>query len=138
MSVEAGSRPPQIIKCYEAAERKALAHYPYVFDGGHGPGFGPTKGGYDCSGWACSVLDAGGILESGEPHNTAWLQRWGAAGQGQYMTLWVHNSNVFEHCFFEFKLGNPAKRWSQAEKSGTICGWFPFMPTTGYTPRRRK
>jgi len=138
---------PHVLKAFNTADALAGKDYPYVFGGGH-PGFGPSgigpSGaplvGYDCSGWVSAILHAGEILEHPTGAlGTHELARWGEPGQGEFLTLWVVNNVVIEHCFLEFKLAEHTdKRFSMAARTGTICGWFPEMSTAGYTPRRRK
>jgi hypothetical protein len=132
------SVPSEILACYAEAEQIAAQRLPYVFGGGHGPGFGPTGGGYDCSGAASAVLRAGGILEhpSG-PLDTRALERWGLPGVGERMTLHVINRPEIQHCVLEFLIPGRHK-WFAASHTGTIVGWLAHFDATGYVARRRK
>lgn len=126
---------PQVRACYNYAYALDKLRLPYVFGGGH-PGFGPSGGGYDCSGWASAILRAGGILESSVALDTEGLENWGLSGQGEHLTLWVINNSNENHCFLDFRIPLKRHRWSEAGHTGSICGWRNVMITTGFTPRR--
>lgn len=138
--------PPEILACYTRMVAIDAAELPYIFGGGHGPGFGPTLGlvegntrpGYDCSGAVSAALHAGGILEhpSG-PLATPELMHWGLPGEGKFLTVWVHNSENVNHCVIEVKGLGPHRFW-EAGHTGMLVGWITGFDTTNYTPRRRK
>jgi hypothetical protein len=135
------SEPSQEISlCFAAAKNLAKEKLPYFYSGGHpGPGLAHGQTGYDCSGVVSDVLHHGGILYSSTALDTAELLSWGDSGEGQYMTIWVHDGPELQHTFIEFKIpSEPQYKWFMAAHTGTIIGWYQFMSTKGYTARRRK
>lgn len=126
---------------------------PYVYGGGHGPGFEPTKGiplynpkgliGYDCSGLVSAGSHAGGVLGVEKPApwplDTEELVDWGDAGEGEHITVWVRNDpGVQQHCFFDFH-GMPewpvTQRYAQAPHTGEWVEWFTAPSFAGFHPR---
>jgi hypothetical protein len=141
---------------YNAADKLALAHYPYVLGGGHGVKqiggvLPPTSGddphgprGYDCSAWVSSILWHGGMLESEIALDTHAFEHWGRPGEGRYVTVWVHDDAApsgLHHCFLELRVPGRPHHWSAARHTGTICGWqdkWDRSVAQGYTARSPK
>lgn len=132
-----------IDRAYAKAEAIHSKRYPYVWGGGHGPGFGPTGGppkGYDCSGAVSAVLHAGGMLDT--PEATPGLSKWGKAGKGKHMTVWVKahdDANGQAHTFIEFHM--PKKKlehWGTGDwgKGWSGAGFNKHLhPHKGFKPR---
>jgi hypothetical protein len=72
------------------AEANAIVGRPYVWGGGH-RSF--TSRGYDCSGAVSYLLHGGGLLDS--PLDSSSFMHWGAAGRGQWVTVWTNPSHAF-------------------------------------------
>jgi hypothetical protein len=72
------------------AEANEIVGRPYVWGGGH-RSF--TSRGYDCSGAVSYLLHGGGLLAS--PLDSSSFMRWGAAGRGQWITVWTNPSHAF-------------------------------------------
>jgi hypothetical protein len=72
------------------AEANAIVGRPYVWGGGH-RSF--TSRGYDCSGAVSYLLHGGGLLDS--PLDSSSFMHWGAAGRGQWITVWTNPSHAF-------------------------------------------
>ena len=72
------------------AEANAIVGRPYIWGGGH-RSF--TSRGYDCSGAVSYLLHGGGLLDS--PLDSSSFMRWGAAGRGQWITVWTNPSHAF-------------------------------------------
>jgi hypothetical protein len=68
----------------------AIAHYPYVYGGGH-RSFVDTA--YDCSGSVSYALAAAGLLDA--PLTSGQLARWGEPGEGRWVTIYANAGNVF-------------------------------------------
>jgi hypothetical protein len=140
-----------IVQCQAKANLIASEELPYSYAGGHDlahlfePSIGTNgKRGFDCSGAVSAALHAGGILEhpSG-PLGTYELARWGAAGEGEFMTLWVINNALIHHCLLKFKDANGHSTFWAARHEDTIVGYFTgidrvYLVSMGYSPRRRK
>lgn len=103
----------------------------YLWGGGHGDG---GVNGYDCSGGASACLIAAGYLSS--PQTTVGLKSWGEAGEGRYMTVWVHETGIAErsHVWLEFK-GFPNRWWEAGGTPGALTGWRSAQPSSGFSPR---
>jgi cell wall-associated NlpC family hydrolase len=63
---------------------------PYKWGGGHGRLF---DSGYDCSGSVSYALIRSGLL--GYPMVSGSLARWGAKGEGKYVTIYANASHVY-------------------------------------------
>src|SRR3954463_5373111 len=72
------------------ARANAIVGRPYVWGGGHRSFHSP---GYDSSGAVSSLLHAGGLLDS--PLDSSSLMRWGAAGRGQWITVYTNPGHAF-------------------------------------------
>ena len=72
------------------AEANEIVGRPYVWGGGH-RSF--TSRGYDCSGAVSYLLHGGGLLDS--PLDSSSFMRWGAAGRGQWITVWTNPTHAF-------------------------------------------
>src|SRR3954452_12585523 len=59
---------------------------PYRYGGGHARGF--VDRGYDCSGTVSVALRGGGLVDS--PLDSGSFMRWGAAGAGQWITVYTN------------------------------------------------
>lgn len=93
------------------AEAAAISDkgYPYVWGGGHAKCGTPDGGtgrdpgtGFDCSGYVCACLAAGGLgFKPGERAATSGelAASWGEPGEGDKLTVWANN----QHTFLELK-----------------------------------
>jgi hypothetical protein len=72
------------------AEANEIVGRPYVWGGGH-RSF--SSRGYDCSGAVSYLLHGGGLLDS--PLDSSSFMSWGAAGRGQWITVWTNPSHAF-------------------------------------------
>jgi hypothetical protein len=120
-----------------------LAGLPYVFSGGHNSqwkpsldyaqGIGEHGAGIDCSAGASFALRAGGILWNPRPPlplATGNLIEWGEPGVGRWLTLYVRNDNIEQHCGLRFN-GLPAfqHEWWQAANPNDGVGWLALNIT---------
>jgi hypothetical protein len=81
---------PQEVKDAIAAAN-AIVGKPYVYGGGHNLSF---KGrGYDCSGTVSFALHGGGLLKT--PLDSGSFMRWGAAGAGNWITVYTNPGHAF-------------------------------------------
>jgi cell wall-associated NlpC family hydrolase len=64
---------------------------PYVYGGGHGLDF--TADGYDCSGTVSFALHGANLLAV--PRDSSQLMRFGAAGRGQWITVYSNPGHAF-------------------------------------------
>lgn len=138
---------PRLEKAYDAVNLVTRLKIPYVYGGGHNPQFTPSGPindptqepyGLDCSGFASLILHDAGILAIPHavwPLDTAEFETWGLPGEGRYLTLWVRNDSVEQHCALDFH-GRPewTQRWAQAAHEGTLVGWLDFSPVS-FAPR---
>jgi cell wall-associated NlpC family hydrolase len=69
----------------------AIVGRPYRYGGGHARGF--VDRGYDCSGTVSVALHGGDLLD-GPLDSTSFL-RWGAAGAGQWITVYTNRSHAY-------------------------------------------
>jgi hypothetical protein len=135
--------PADIQKIYEWC----VAHQgePYVFGGGGDPRFLPSGSpvkGYDCSKLLSAAIHAGAPQEMPTPLGTHELERWGLAGEGAHMTLWVVNGFVngipTEHCVLEFPQAPLDRRFFMAFfTGGPPSGFLSSFDTTHYHARRK-
>ena len=63
---------------------------PYVYGGGHASF---VAKGYDCSGTVSYALHAAGLLKT--PLDSSSFMRWGAAGPGQWITVYANPGHAF-------------------------------------------
>ncbi len=63
---------------------------PYVYGGGHRSFI---SFGYDCSGTVSFALHGGGLLNA--PLDSGQFERWGGAGQGQWMTILTNPGHAY-------------------------------------------
>jgi len=81
---------PQPVKDAIAAANSIVGK-PYVYGGGHNTSF---KGrGYDCSGTVSFALHGGDLLKS--PLDSSSFMRWGAAGAGDWITVYTNPGHAF-------------------------------------------
>lgn len=142
---------------YEHADMLDRHKYEYEFGGGHPTPYLPwvkidpkslaivPAKGPDCSGGVSNILWTGGILgtpaskSAPDALSTRQLESWGAAGKGQYLTVWVINLTGLEHCFLEFTIPGKTQHWWAAPHTGEICGWQNYKywdpAQAGYKPR---
>jgi TP901 family phage tail tape measure protein len=83
--------PNTVAKMQGWANSMTARNYPYVYGGGHA-GFGPSNGGFDCSGFVSSILMAGGAI--GGP--MAVYQPLAGAlspGPGRFVTVGIRGSS---------------------------------------------
>jgi hypothetical protein len=64
---------------------------PYRYGGGHARGF--VDRGYDCSGTVSVALHGGDLLHS--PLDSGSFMRWGAAGAGQWITVYTNPGHAY-------------------------------------------
>jgi cell wall-associated NlpC family hydrolase len=64
---------------------------PYRYGGGHGRGF--VDRGYDCSGTVSVALHGAALLDS--PLDSGSFMRWGAAGAGQWITVYTNPGHAY-------------------------------------------
>jgi hypothetical protein len=69
----------------------AIIGRPYVYGGGHGRGF--VDRGYDCSGTVSVALHGADLLDS--PLDSGSFMRWGAAGAGQWITVYTNPGHAY-------------------------------------------
>ena len=81
--------PPQVIAAIEAGNR--IVGKPYRYGGGHAK---VEDTGYDCSGTISYALLGGGLMK-GTPLDSSSFMRWGAAGPGEWVTVYTHPSHAF-------------------------------------------
>jgi cell wall-associated NlpC family hydrolase len=72
------------------AGANAITDYPYVYGGGHASF---VDNAYDCSGSVSYALAAGGLLS--RPETSGELESWGAAGPGQWITIYANEGHVY-------------------------------------------
>jgi hypothetical protein len=64
---------------------------PYRYGGGHAKGF--VDRGYDCSGTVSVALHGADMLDS--PLDSGSMMRWGAAGAGQWITVYANAGHAY-------------------------------------------
>jgi peptidoglycan hydrolase-like protein with peptidoglycan-binding domain len=82
------SAPAQVRDAILAANR--IVGKPYRWGGGHGSF---EDGGYDCSGAVSYALNGAGLL--GAPRDSGGLTTFGAAGPGQWMTVYANSGHAY-------------------------------------------
>ena len=80
--------PQQVKDAIAAANR--ITDKPYRYGGGHGKW---EDSGYDCSGAVSYALHGGDLLDS--PLDSSGLARWGAAGRGEWITVYAHSGHAY-------------------------------------------
>jgi hypothetical protein len=80
--------PPQVQQAIAAANR--IVGRPYKYGGGHAI---VEDTGYDCSGTVSYALIAAGLLKTPLPSGP--FMRWGAAGPGQWITVYTNPGHAF-------------------------------------------
>jgi hypothetical protein len=123
--------PKGVVRAYKKAVSIASHHYSYVFAGGHSNFDGP----YDCSGAVSAVLHAAKLLK--QPESTSGLINWGKAGQGKYMTVWVHEDGNphTSHTFIVFSGIVGTQFFEAGGRSGLPTGFHPPRSLAGFVPR---
>jgi peptidoglycan hydrolase-like protein with peptidoglycan-binding domain len=82
------SAPQQVKDAISAAN--SITNKPYKYGGGHGSW---TDSGYDCSGAVSFALHGGGLLD--KPMDSTELERFGASGAGQWITVYANSGHAF-------------------------------------------
>jgi hypothetical protein len=67
-----------------------IAHYPYIFGGGHGSF---SDRGYDCSGSVSYVLHGAHLLST--PLDSSGFESYGRPGRGRHVTIYANSGHVF-------------------------------------------
>ncbi|MDE3069303.1 MAG: hypothetical protein KGJ43_01070 [Acidobacteriota bacterium] len=99
------------------AGANAIADYPYVYGGGHASF---VDNAYDCSGSISYALAAGGLLTV--PETSGELESWGAAGPGQWITVYANAGHVYMYV----NTGNGWMRYDTVGRSGPYASrWQP-------------
>ena len=80
---------PQPVKDAIAAANR-ITDKPYRYGGGHGRW---EDSGYDCSGAVSYALHGGDLLD--QPLDSSGLARWGAAGPGEWITVYAHSGHAY-------------------------------------------
>jgi len=148
-TVEGSLAGSTVDKAYQAALQITAKRYPYVWGGGHAHAGVPDHGqgspaiGYDCSGSVSAVLAMAGMgLEMlGPAMASDALMSWGAAGEGDHITVYARPGTRTGHAFMVFGpgVGKPTSQhfgtgdWG---KGWGGAGLNPRMhPTGGFTAR---
>jgi hypothetical protein len=141
-----GTATPDVDRAYQAAKAIDAKRYPYVWGGGHAHCGTPDRGtgrdpgiGFDCSGSTCAVLATAGMgYTLGGPADVSGTiaARWGAAGEGQYLTVWANAI----HVWMEFKTSAGDQHFGTGDwGSDTGTGGPAFQARMhtkdGFTPR---
>jgi peptidoglycan hydrolase-like protein with peptidoglycan-binding domain len=117
-TVTAPSSAPAIVQEVIAAANR-IAFKPYIYGGGHGSF---TAKGYDCSGSVSYALHGAGLLSV--PEDSGELESYGAAGPGQWITLYANGGHVYMRVaglWFDTAAqssSNSHDRWSPRNVSG--------------------
>ena len=80
---------PQPVKDAIAAANR-ITDKPYRYGGGHGKW---EDSGYDCSGAVSYALHGGDLLD--RPLDSSGLARWGAAGRGEWITVYANSGHAY-------------------------------------------
>jgi hypothetical protein len=81
--------PPQVHAAIAAGNR--IVGKPYRYGGGHAK---VEDSGYDCSGTVSYALLGGGVMK-GTPLDSGSFMRWGAAGPGQWFTVYTNPGHAY-------------------------------------------
>ena len=94
----------------------AIAKFPYKWGGGHGAW---RDNGYDCSGSVSFALAGAGLLDS--PLTSGGFMDWGAAGQGEWITIYTNPGHIFMIVaglrFDTSGQGRAGTRWQEAPRT---------------------
>jgi peptidoglycan hydrolase-like protein with peptidoglycan-binding domain len=94
-----------------------ITERPYRYGGGHGSF---TDTGYDCSGAVSYALHGAGVLRT--PRDSSGLMRFGAAGEGRWITVYAHGAHAFAIIaglrFDTSGRGEEGPRWRSEPRSG--------------------
>jgi hypothetical protein len=95
----------------------AIAHFPYVYGGGHGSF---VDSAYDCSGSLSYAFAAGGILR--QTMTSGELADWGEPGQGKWITIFANDTHTFMYVGglrydTSGRAGPLGSRWQTAPRS---------------------
>jgi cell wall-associated NlpC family hydrolase len=109
------SAPERVARIIAGAN--AIAHFPYVYGGGHGS-FTDTA--YDCSGSLSYALASAGLLDA--PLTSGQLAQWGEPGPGRWVTIYANAGHTFmEVAGLRFdtrgRAGPLGSRWQTAPRS---------------------
>ncbi len=85
----APAQAPPVVKAIIAAGN-VIAKKPYRYGGGHGRW---NDTGYDCSGSISYALHGADLLSS--PLDSTGFERWGAAGAGQWVTIYANSGHAY-------------------------------------------
>ncbi len=80
--------PPQVHAAIAAANQ--IVGRPYKYGGGHAK---VEDTGYDCSGTVSYALIGAGLLKT--PLDSGSFMRWGAAGRGQWITVYTNPGHAY-------------------------------------------
>ncbi len=110
------------------AGANAITDFPYVYGGGHGSFVDDA---YDCSGSVSYALAAGGLLSA--PETSGSLESWGAAGPGQWITVYAAAGHVYMYV----NVGGRWMRFDTVGRSGPYASrWQPeIRSNAGFVAR---
>jgi hypothetical protein len=87
--VHAPSNAPEAVRAVIAGAN-TIAHFPYVWGGGHGSF---EDSGYDCSGSVSYALAAAGLLDA--PMASGGFMKYGEPGRGKWITIYSNPGHMF-------------------------------------------
>jgi hypothetical protein len=100
-----------------------IAHYPYVYGGGHGSF---TDSGYDCSGSVSYVLHGGHRLSA--PLDSSALMSYGRPGPGRHVTVYANPGHAW--------MTIDGRRYDTSGQSADGSRWHSTSrSSSGYTVR---
>jgi cell wall-associated NlpC family hydrolase len=106
---------PDVVKRVIMAANE-IAKFPYKWGGGHGAW---RDNGYDCSGSVSFALAGAGLL--GRPLTSGLFMNYGAAGQGEWITIYANSGHIFMVVaglrFDTSGQGRAGTRWQDAPRS---------------------
>ena len=110
------------------AGANAITDFPYVYGGGHASFVDDA---YDCSGSVSYALAAGGLLSA--PETSGSLESWGAAGPGQWITIYASAGHVYMYV----NVGGRWMRFDTVGRSGPFASrWQPeIRSNAGFVAR---
>ena len=110
-------REPDDAECATAAANR-IAGLPYRYGGGH-RSF--SDNGYDCSGSVSYALHGAKLLNT--QLTSGDFERWGAAGAGQWVTIYANGGHVFMYVaglrFDTSGLSSDGTRWHAGTRSSS-------------------
>jgi len=132
-AVAPSDAPRPVRKAINAANR--IRTLPYKWGGGHGKW---ADTGYDCSGAVSYVLHAAGLLKKRAMDSGTLARRWGAAGIGQWITVYGSKSHAYAVIaglrWDTSAVGEPVNngsgpRWRSTARSpsGYIARYYPGL-----------